>query len=732
MVCVNINDNMDNNSVSGKRRSVDDCPIWKNKPDTSCPLKLEVYEDHSSDGVSSEALEIVTSENEMTELSGRSPKRKRKDTSFYDGIPEILDTMDEEIERQLDSKVEKSNLTVANVKNILKHVISNKHFLAMVRRTIKDEGDGIRCDKETEDEFPYEPKLTRAKTKELRMTQPAISWPISPSKKPSSSKCQVLIEQELSEDSSDEEYQPNDEEQEQSDEEKETNSLATSQDMPPPAPTNLSASESASNSDCSMPISWSQDGLFKIPQESIGQRTRSKLSLSDTPLETIEKAFVPPDITTDMYDSECDDENWKDFLTNFTEPLTDVNDTIDDYEADPEYNFLEDEEETDDREELRADRAVKVSKKELNELVAALFEYTDMMSSDDEDPRTHQQETLLIFQEDQPGQKEDPAPVIPKLVVVSDNSAQEENVTVVMPSEQRLGRVMMSSEQRLLLDQQMRKHVQLTTQHFLQTYAHPQLSSCASECKGILVSLKFLGGANANSAFNAANLPAALNLIETWERRLSSSSPEASEIIGFVQKEIDMAMSLRRKKRVYNCQFPLQFLELVSQSEVFLYPLLLPAQPFRCDGFSKLFYFPSEDSLIAIGLEQFEQYLASKKSKSKSSSSLSLSMSKRKTRGLLIEVMNLISTFMMPCKDPRFLYFHVKKSRLVQSNPIQYYFQHNRAPKTDHYVIPFTPDLLRPPRSQPKELLPLVWREYLYPKKAKSQEIETSLLLLQS
>jgi hypothetical protein len=46
------------------------------------------------------------------------------------------------------------------------------------------------------------------------------------------------------------------------------------------------------------------------------------------------------------------------------------------------------------------------------------------------------------------------------------------------------------------------------------------------------VSLKCLGGANVNSAFNAANLHAALDLIETWERRLSSSSPEASEIIG--------------------------------------------------------------------------------------------------------------------------------------------------------------------------------------------------------
>jgi hypothetical protein len=75
MVCVNINDSMDNNSASGKRRSVSNNPIWKNKPDMSCPLKLEVYEDQSSDGGSSEALEIVTSDNEVTESSGRDVKR---------------------------------------------------------------------------------------------------------------------------------------------------------------------------------------------------------------------------------------------------------------------------------------------------------------------------------------------------------------------------------------------------------------------------------------------------------------------------------------------------------------------------------------------------------------------------------------------------------------------------------------------------------------------------------
>ena len=45
-----------------------------------------------------------------------------------------------------------------------------------------------------------------------------------------------------------------------------------------------------------------------------------------------------------------------------------------------------------DKEELRVDRAVKVSRKELNLLVAELLDCADMMSSDDEDIRTQQQE----------------------------------------------------------------------------------------------------------------------------------------------------------------------------------------------------------------------------------------------------------------------------------------------------------------------------------------------------
>jgi len=49
----------------------------------------------------------------------------------------------------------------------------------------------------------------------------------------------------------------------------------------------------------------------------IARRTRSKLSLNDTPLDAIEASFVAPDITPDLYDEATlfgDDAEWQTFL----------------------------------------------------------------------------------------------------------------------------------------------------------------------------------------------------------------------------------------------------------------------------------------------------------------------------------------------------------------------------------------------------------------------------------
>lgn len=159
-------------------------------------------------------------------------------------------------------------------------------------------------------------------------------------------------------------------------------SVISEQDPGTPKPT---------NTDSSTQTNWTEDGVFKIPPNkeektdeelaNIALRTRSRVSLTDTPLEVIEESFIPPDITTGMYDMDCDDEDWAEFLKTFTKPLDEVVKAAEDEDHDPEYNFLADETDKEvDKEELRADKAVKVTKKELNDLVAELFDYTDNYS----------------------------------------------------------------------------------------------------------------------------------------------------------------------------------------------------------------------------------------------------------------------------------------------------------------------------------------------------------------
>lgn len=62
------------------------------------------------------------------------------------------------------------------------------------------------------------------------------------------------------------------------------------------------------------------------------------MCLQETAIETIEATFVPPDITTDMYEFENDlDNEWTEFLKEFTMPLNSVEHDHDDVEADPEF-----------------------------------------------------------------------------------------------------------------------------------------------------------------------------------------------------------------------------------------------------------------------------------------------------------------------------------------------------------------------------------------------------------
>lgn len=91
-----------------------------------------------------------------------SPEAKRKNRSKQVEISlndkQIIDTVAIDLEKTLEEKAAKANLTTSNVKDILKHVVTNEDVLAMLRQAEDPENDV--------NVLPiYEPKLTRAKAK---------------------------------------------------------------------------------------------------------------------------------------------------------------------------------------------------------------------------------------------------------------------------------------------------------------------------------------------------------------------------------------------------------------------------------------------------------------------------------------------------------------------------------------------------------------------------------------
>lgn len=82
------------------------------------------------------------------------------------------------------------------------------------------------------------------------------------------------------------------------------------------------------------------------------------------------------------------------------------------------------------------------------------------------------------------------SPVKPNMLLnVQQITVSPERPTFLSPlKESKQTGPVLSKQQRLLFEQQLRQHVQLTTMHFLQCYKHPTLFKLAGEMKNLLVS----------------------------------------------------------------------------------------------------------------------------------------------------------------------------------------------------------------------------------------------------
>ncbi|KAG5680926.1 hypothetical protein PVAND_010402 [Polypedilum vanderplanki] len=330
-------------------------------------MEEEKEEDDLSDS-SSESMQLRIAE---------SPKKKRKRRSKQ------MSPSSDEIEefKKLDKTIEDTiskckNLTSDAARKMLYKLVKNDHVLALTLLKAEEEenlekwkkeeynnSSEEEMDKKSENDGPITPKLTRLKAKQLNKQLPLPELSLTTPKP--DDEVVKLINEELHSDEEDEEYQPDILDSDGDI----TNTTFSDIDSQPSTPGSALINDSPQ-----------KDGEFKIPrtplsaeeQENIARRTRSKLCLQTTSIETIESTFIPPDIDIDMYDFDMyeneDDNEWKEFLNEFMQPLAGHSEEIDDDQLDPEYIA---EPMPLDKEELKP---VRVSKKELNQLISELLE----------------------------------------------------------------------------------------------------------------------------------------------------------------------------------------------------------------------------------------------------------------------------------------------------------------------------------------------------------------------
>ncbi|XP_077112681.1 GON-4-like protein isoform X2 [Ranitomeya variabilis] len=696
------------------------------------PLDIEVVPHVSPDEEGDAELVISYDEDEKRRKKKKLVgKRKREDAE-----PLTCD-LDQDLDRALEDGAKQHNLTVVNVRNILHEVITNEHVVAMMKAAIT-ESQGLP---------PFEPKMTRSKLKEVVEKGVVIpTWNLSPIKKSSQQQVPQFVDIPLEEeDSSDEEYRPEEEDEDETAEESLLESdvestassprghkrmrahyileshgeermdgrqqgaashiTAESVPMGPPPPPKIKYSPDSAFMDKLHAVDAELDnypvtiGSFQSLEENlIACRTRSKRPLKDVPIGQLEAKLQAPDITPDMYEANtADDDNWKNWLRGLMHDDVGNDDEADD-DDDPEYNILEDWDEP-DTEDLRNDRAVRITKKEVNKLMEELFEtFQDEMGishledegADDEDSNT---EPLLDFNTPQAIRLEEALLTeqhrtvraqLEYLRMRKSLRIEEEKLPArdVQPPTSapapKLSPVMrLNCTQRKRLQQQMQQHVQLLTQIHLLSFRNPKLCNEAETSQIYLAELSTFADnsslrhgvvtPNFQSLFQACNLKDALQLIPL----VHSQVPEDIEPSNPSRKTANDAPSLSQRTAW-----------ILATRSVFLYPELLPVcsmKPRRPQD--RVFFTKAEDCLLALGLKHFENLDYSKQ---------------------------LISKYLLSAKTAQQLSSRIKNLTMKKTpdNIIKFYKRTKMLPALGGCCEDVLPDDARPPVEREKQRLP--------------------------
>ncbi|XP_065311734.1 uncharacterized protein mute isoform X2 [Dermacentor albipictus] len=618
--------------------------------------------------VDSAAVEASTADaiGEATTSVGQRRKRPRDERKGKKKLKrprgaQAQEPYETELDRFLEDTAEKNNLTVTNVKNIIRRVVSNNRVLAMLQNTMLSH---VAAEESGADlsSLPYEPKFTRAKAREIMEKQPHLLWQVSPMKLSTPSSSQQLLQQEFpDESSSDEEYHPASEESED-DITEPPSSVATSAPFSPPT------------SDAALESPEKQDPSDSGAESGIAERTRSKLPLHDTPLECIEAQFIAPDITTDMYDTECDDEEWKEFLVSLVKPF-EQEDTHEDDVEDPEYTIQDEEEENEvDSWDVRNDQAVKIPQKEVSDLMTELMQAATRELLDNEE----EEDALLV--------QVKPSPAKGGATANTASLAEQTEADIFQEATESVQHEILAQptpRQIQQLEEQMRMHVQLLAQMCLLCSNSEHLAKNFEMARKLLRELghfatRQLEPPGRQSLFMTCNLPQAIRMVDNISHRPTGTPVKMT------------TRTLRRNK--LKGQVPSHIRDILLESPVFIYPDLLPTSRMYSqlhDPFKKVIFFPSEDHLLALGLEQFVPPRCCSFSSA---------------------YLRFIRTFLLPVKTEVQIKVHVKNiiyKKIGEENPVKYWHIHKVAPPLEWEPHPIELRSLVPPSKRPLEQLPM-------------------------
>ncbi|XP_073813487.1 gon-4 like protein muscle wasted [Musca autumnalis] len=252
-----------------------------------------------------------------------------------------------------------------------------------------------------------------------------------------------------------------------------------------------------------------------------------------------------------------------------------------------------------------------------------------------------------------------------------------------------------------LMQQQMRIHVQMLTQTYIQTYCHPELWKLASKPKEMLLELQKKSKENAN--FKIWNLEKAINLINKWAHELDEDNEENRALMQFLHREVELTNHNTRQIP----RFHPRLLECFLESDVFMYPEYLPRMPFTPKVISLETFSPVETYLIAMGLEKHVNLILQKNEKIGRNSTPERMACKRLTKDIL------------QGKNHRRVWPYIMQMKEAEYyNPIKYYFEHKRAPPVEHTpIVGFANNTVPLPKDRFSEL-PLVFQQYLQKKNA--------------